>query len=436
MSKDKKSRLIDFYIQCKNKKGIDKKVTVTDMKLGLKISSETIIKLFGSWDKFVAEANSVYAKGLTVDEQTLLSEVGRKFDPTATKKQCIEDLRAIQKLNPRSFITRIFYRNNGKYSDSTWSVHFGTFKEFRKQAGLELSRAQHKLEKEVAKYSSVDYLRDFVKAEVTPYLNKHEVKLSNKRFKTVIVGSDFHDIDCDEFILGVFIDTCKRLQPDVIVLNGDLFDCYDASKYDKDVRQLKIVERFEYVKKNIFKPLRDSCPNSQIDFILGNHEWRIVNIISAKTPNFRVLLSDVMGISLKDVFGVDEFKINLISKMNFSAFSMAERNNELKKNYRIYYNCFVVGHFKDLGYGMSGTSGHCHRPSTETFTNIKMGKCFWVETGCICFTDAEYIDHRDKWGNSFLIAHIDTKEERVNPEHIIISGNNVVVHGVRYERKN
>lgn len=374
------------------------------------------------------------AKKTTAEDKTLLSERADKRKQ-ATKEECIQDLRSLQLEHPDRYLSRNFYRVHGSISDSAWDCHYGTFKEFRRQAGLELTRQQHKLELDVARHSSVDYLRKFHEAEVLPYSSKYDSPLSTKRYKTVLVGSDFHDIDCDEFVLSVFIDTARRLQPDVIVLNGDVFDCYDSSKYDKDIRELKIVERFEFVKEKIFSPLREACPNSQMDLILGNHEWRIVNLLAAKTPNIRVILSDVMGLTLADVFGLEKYRINLVSKVDLAAFTEADRKKELRKNFRVYYDCFVVGHFKDLSTGMSGSSGHCHRPHTQTYTNLVRGKLSWVETGCMCHTEAGYVQHRDKWGQSFLIAHIDTEEKRVNPEHIIFAGDFIVVHGVRYTRK-
>jgi len=432
-----RKQLIKSYIDLKRKEK-DQTISIfrDDFVRCSPFSKRLIVKLFGSWGSFRNEAEEECYKKLPKKARALLSERSKKFDENATKDSCIDNLRLVQEENPTSDISRNFYREIGKYSDSTWSRFFGTFQEFRRQAGIELTRHQHKLEREVAKHASYDNLREFFRTEVLPFHNKFDkFNSNNNRYKTILVGSDFHDVDCDEFVLSVFIDTARRLQPDVIVLNGDLFDLYDCSKYSKDLRQLKIVERFDFVKRNIFKPLRELCPNTQIDFILGNHEWRLLNLLSDKTPNLKVILADVMGLSLADVFGLDEFQINMVCKLDLTAFTKTDMKNELRQNYRVYYDCFVAGHFKDLGYGMSGTSGHCHRPATITFTNLIMGKCSWVETGCMCITDAEYVPHRSKWTNSFLIAHIDAACKSVSPEHIIVPYDNVVIHGVRYERE-
>ena len=52
-----------------------------------------------------------------------------------TLDECVNNLRAIAKANPANDISRNFYRVHGLYSESTWNVYFGTFAEFKRQAG-------------------------------------------------------------------------------------------------------------------------------------------------------------------------------------------------------------------------------------------------------------------------------------------------------------
>lgn len=368
-------------------------------------------------------------------EKALLSERNKKFNPNASADDCIADLRALQESFPIKHITRNFYRINGTYSDGTWNQFFGTFLEFRRQAGLELTRNQHSLERKIAKHASLDTYRKFYDEEVLPYHKKFEKDAQYPgRFKSILVGSDFHDIHVDPFCLGVFIDTARRIQPDIIVLNGDIFDMYEFSRFSIDPRDIKITERFTFVKTHILGALRRYCPNAQIDLIIGNHEWRILKHLADKTPAMRIILSDVMGLSLSDVFGLDEFEVNLIAKLDLAAFNEPDIKDELRENYRVYYDAFVVSHFKDLGFGLSGTSGHTHKPEQDTFVNIPMGRCTWTTTGCIAETRAEYVEGRDKWTNSFLLAHIDTETKSVVPEHFVITKDHVVVHGKMYCR--
>lgn len=370
----------------------------------------------------------------TQGEQSILSESTKKYDPNATAQDCINDLRSIQQQFPLKFITRNFYRIHGKYSEKTWNSHFGTFNEYRSQAGLQHGRDVRKLERQIAKHASVDIYRNFYDEEVKPYMGKYEKNGDAKRIKTIVVGSDFHDIDVDPFMLAVFIDTCRRIQPDNIIFNGDIYDNYEFGKYDKDPRKMNVIKRVNFVKTHIFGPIREACPNAQMDLVIGNHEWRILTLLANKLPEMKIILADLMGLTLANLFGLDEFKINLVSKLDLAAWNARDQKNELKENFKVYYGCFVAAHIKDYGFGMSGTSGHSHRPEMKTDANLPMGKISWATTGCMADTRAEYVEGPDRWTNGFNIVHVDTLEKTVQQIQILAPGNFVEVAGKFYMR--
>lgn len=368
----------------------------------------------------------------TMRAQALMSESSKKFDPNATPEQLVADLRSVQAAHPDKFISRNFYRVHGKYSEKTWDCVYGTFQEFKRQAGLELSRNQQQLERHIAKHASLDVYRDFQASEITPWVGKYEKPNDGGRTKTMLIASDFHDKEVDPFVLAVFLDTAKRIQPDVIVLNGDILDLYEFSRFDKDPRQIDLKGRFDFVRENIFKPLRDACPNAQIDFTLGNHEQRLLKHLADRTPFMRVLM-DLWGATLAGLFGLDEFKINLVTKWDLCAWRPGETREQAKKNYKVYYDCFVVNHTGNEGFGMSGTSGHVHRPDVKTSASVN-GPLVWTITGCMCRTNAEYTTTMEKWHNSFLIVHVDTEKKQVVPEHILFSDHMTCVGGQYYYR--
>lgn len=148
----------------------------------------------------------------TFREKVLLSEQTKKFDPDATREGCIEDLRRVQGDNEFAFITMNFYRLHGKYSDDTWIPFFGTFLEFRRQAGLEHTRHQHKLQREIARHASHGHYRDYYEREVLPYHLKYE-KDHKGDLLNIMVASDLHDLEMDQFAFSVFLDQCFRIQP-------------------------------------------------------------------------------------------------------------------------------------------------------------------------------------------------------------------------------
>ena len=368
-------------------------------------------------------------------EEKLLSERKEKVNPNATPEECIADLRALQEEHPEKFISRNFYRHAGSLSDSTWDRHFGTFSEFRKQAKLELSRPQQKLEKDIAKHASFDHYVKFFQTEVYPYHNKYEKKFKPGHIKTIMVASDLHDKEIDRFAWSVFVDQVRRTQPDIIVLNGDIFDLYEFSNYGIDPRRAALKEAFDFVKKEIFAALREAAPNAQIDFVMGNHEFRLLRHIADRSPHLRVLMSDVLDIGFAQIFGLDEFKINWISKLDFKAYSKNDINKELKKNFKIYFDAFVCSHEPDSGLkGLSGTNGHHHTVNLQSNFDILRGPVFWVQTPGMHRLDAEYIGGAVRWNLGYMVAYVNTDLKQVICHTVTIHPDWAFVNGVYYKR--
>ncbi len=187
-----------------------------------------------------------------------------------TREQCIADLRAMAINNPELSITRNYYRVHGKYAESVWSAWAGTFSEFKRQAGIELTRQQHQVERNVARHASVDHYRALSDQRVD--FGEQYLRESPGRFKTLLVASDLHDKEIDPFFNRVMQDTARRVQPDVISLVGDVFDLPEFGKYTVDPREWDVVGRIKFAHDSILKPLREAAPNAQIDLIEGNHE--------------------------------------------------------------------------------------------------------------------------------------------------------------------
>mgnify|MGYP003607997421 CR=1 FL=1 len=404
------------------------------------VDEDLISTEFDDYSDYVTQAEEYYFKKLPQEQRALLSEMNKKFDGQATKEDCIADLRRLKEEYPLS-ISRNFYRENGKYSDATWSRFFGTFHEFRRQAGLELNRHQHAAEKGIAKHASVDHYRAFYQEQLTPFHKKYVKDQLPTRFKRIFVLSDLHDVDVDNFTLGVCIAECKRRQPDVIVLNGDIYDLYEFSRFTQDIRNVDIVGRFNFVKDRILRPLREACPNAQIDFIAGNHEFRLITLLADQTPGLRVLLHDVMGVTCNAVFGLDEFQINWVSKFDLGAFTKFDAKKEISKNFKVYYGCYAVTHEPDpmLKKTMSGTHGHHHRASLETSTCVlsdsSMQDLSWVQTPAMCVPDAEYLRKIPSWNRGFLEVVIDTERKQVQQKLHICNEDWVEIDGIVYDRK-
>jgi len=172
----------------------------------------------------------------------------------------------------------------------------------------------------------------------------------------------------------------------------------------------------------------------QEDLLVGNHELRLLKHIADRSPFLKVLLDEVMGMTMEDVFGVNKHKINLICKLDLRAYKAMEVRDQIRQNYEVYYGCYACTHEPDPGLGMSGTNGHYHKAILNTFTNLQMGNCSWIQTPAMHRMDAVYIKGRNKADLGFLIAHVNAFEQTVSQYPVIFQENWVCINGIYYKR--
>lgn len=377
------------------------------------------------------EGRSELSTLLRLDSSPLSETIIPKLHE-GTAEEVLHDVRALAEANPERVLTRNYYRIHGSYSESVWNRYFGTFLELRRQAGILLTRQQHQLERQIAKHASVDHYRD-MNADRNSYGHKYD-RPTSKRFKQVVVASDFHDKNVDKFMLEVFLDTLKRVQPDVVCLGGDVLDLPEFSKYFCDPRDFDVVGRIKFAHEHILKPIREACPDAQIDFIEGNHEFRLLKHLADATPALRAVLSDLHGMTISSLLGLDKFQINYIAKGDLAAYTLSDVHKQVAKNYKVYWDCFAVSHESDgKKLGVPGINGHHHKTVIEPQYSHQFGAYNWIQIGCGHKLDAEYC--HPKWQHGFCIVTCDTETKQTVFDTITFSENFAVVGGKFYERK-
>ncbi len=348
-----------------------------------------------------------------------MSEDSSKFMEHWTADDCIAELRRIAEIDPEKIVTRNYFRNHSSISESTWNRYFGTFEEFKRQAGIKLSRQQHAHERAIAKHASVDHYRR-INVERQDWAEKY-VRENANRFKTMLVCSDLHDVEIDLFYLRVLIDTAKRAQPDVIVLAGDIFDLPEFGKYSVDPREWNVVGRIKFAHEQILQPLREACPNSQIDFIEGNHEARMLRQLADATPALRAVLSDLHGFTISKLLGLDRYEINYVAKADLAAFTKRDFERELASNYKIYYDTVLIHHFPHArNMGLPGVNGHHHRHQVWSEFNPIYGAYEWHQLGAGHKRSASYCEG-ERWHNGFVMVNVDAETKATNFDYVSVT---------------
>lgn len=348
-----------------------------------------------------------------------MSEDSSKFMEHWTAEDCMNELRRIAEIDPEKIVTRNYFRNHSSISESTWNRYFGTFEEFKRQAGIKLSRQQHAHERAIAKHASVDHYRR-INIERQDWAEKY-VRENANRFKSMLVCSDLHDVEIDLFYLRVLIDTAKRNQPDVIVLAGDIFDLPEFGKYSVDPREWNVVGRIKFAHEQILQPLREACPNAQIDFIEGNHEARLLRQLADATPALRAVLSDLHGFTISKLLGLDRYEINYIAKADLAAFTKRDFERELASNYKIYFDTVLIHHFPHArSMGLPGVNGHHHRHQVWSEFNPIYGPYEWHQLGAGHKRSASYCEG-ERWHNGFVMVNVDTETKATNFDYVSVT---------------
>ncbi|WP_157130292.1 metallophosphoesterase [Burkholderia pseudomallei] len=381
------------------------------------------------------------ARALGMPESTLrgrlrgavpLSEDQRKFQPDWTADDCIAELQRIAKIDDTKVITRNYFRVHSDISESTWNRHFGTFLEFKRQAGIILSRHAHGMERAIAKHASKDNQRR-MNAEKQQWEGKY-LRSNAQRWQSCLVGSDIHDKLCDPFYRRLFIETAQRAQPEKIVLNGDIFDLTEFGKYTQDPRQFDVLGRLKWVHQFLAE-LRQVAPDAEIIFVEGNHEFRLLRHMTEATPALMVVLADLHGMTVPDLLGLTKYEVNYIARMDLAAFNEADIKKELAKNYVLLWDALLFHHFpegRNMGY--PGANGHHHKHLVWNHYSPQFGPYEWHQLGAGHIRQASYCAG-EKWSNGFLLCHVDTHTKRTQFEYIDCSHGHAMIGGRFYERQ-
>lgn len=340
-------------------------------------------------------------------------------DVIYTAQDCIDDLVRVAEENPEQLtITRDFYRNQSNIPEKAWTAHFGNYAEFQRQAGLKHTRYANKLRNQAARHAAVDDVRRLTESR-KDLDRKYQRESLDPRFKTMIACSDLHDIECDPFYLRVLIETIKDVQPDVVCLNGDIFDLPEFGKYSVDPREWDVVGRIN-AGLDIVRKIREAAPDSQIDFIEGNHEARVIKHLIECSPAIKHLLYGLHDFDIPKLFKLDEYEVNYVANADLHTFTDAQLRKEMIKNYKVYWGCILAHHFPEgRNRGFPGFHGHHHKHLVWSEYDAKFGSYEWHQLGAGHKRVASYCDG-SLWNNGFMIATADTKTMSVDFNYVSV----------------
>lgn len=206
----------------------------------------------------------------------------------------------------------------------------------------------------------------------------------------------YHKLD----VLKIALEVAKEERVNKIILNGDIFDFYGVSRWDRRPDRKLIKEELELGKK-FTNHLRKMFPSEEIIFKVGNHEDRLQQYIMKRAPELYGLdcitipeLLDMKNLGFKYVGSTQFIQAGALTVihghelMNSGAVVNVSRTKRLKAQDNIIF-------------------GHHHRTQSDFGTSIK-GKTHgsWA-VGCLCgLRPAYFTEGFMNWNHGFAIIDV------------------------------
>lgn len=323
------------------------------------------------------------------------------------------------------------YRELGHFPEILITDVFGNHQEFQRAAGLHDPRGTAKVKNLIARLSTEEKIRAYAEEGIEPYYGIYDEKIAAMEGTVrVMVVADIHGKWRDPFAWSVFLDCLKRVKPHILVMNGDVVDFPKVGRYTQmpGAGNLMLQEEINYVKSHIFAEIREIYDGPLI-WTVGNHEQRLVRYLADTSPS----LADLDCLRFDQLFGVADYDIEMVFGGSFLAPYQRDRSKNIARTHKKLFDCFVISHGTAMGpkgveselqyYGMSGTSGHTHRPAIYSRGTEACPGMSWTNPGMMAHRACakDYRETRvNEWTNGFAVFTIQTGLKRVVPELCII----------------
>lgn len=217
----------------------------------------------------------------------------------------------------------------------------------------------------------------------------------------LLVLSDVHLPFHDRRAIERAINEGVRRGCDAILLNGDMMDCYQLSRFDRTPGESLIKKEVEQMRQ-LFRHLRDKFPEAPITWKLGNHEKRLEIYLKTKAP-------ELWDIGLPEFIfgrltGAEEVGAEIISdkRIIVSGHLKWLHGHEYKAGFAEPVNP-ARGLF--LRAKTTCAAGHWHQPSQHTEPILGGRHISTWSTGCLCQLNPKYMP-LNKWRHGFAIQEL------------------------------
>ena len=226
------------------------------------------------------------------------------------------------------------------------------------------------------------------------------------RGKTLLVGGDAHFWPGQKSLIWeAFVEAAHELQPDAIILNGDMIDGTRVSRHPRLRNQAapRIVDELKECKRQI-----ERLPDAKVKvWTLGNHDQRVDHYLANNAPE-----ADDLAGSLTSWFPNWEFGYGVMINHNLPRVIPAE--------VRHYYRMGIHARHSNVLYsGIHIITNHTHGAGVTPFNN-RMGRIYGIETGMLNSNHAPQFEYgmgaQNRANGGFAVLTFDDEGHLLPPE--------------------
>lgn len=276
------------------------------------------------------------------------------------------------------------------------------------RSSIRLARGSHGIKDKKNIKTIADVQRKFPNGVVyNPYQLPDQEHHDNRYFslgvnKDTVIGllSDIHIPYQDNQALTVALDHCKKAKVTHLILNGDVMDCYQISRFEKDPSKRSFKYELDTVRA-FLTTLADRFKGVRIIFKEGNHENRYMRFMRSKAPELLGIeafnLSVLLG--LKQL-GIDHVPDNkLIQAGNLIIIHGHEFGQQIFSPVNPARGYFLKAKTNVIG-------GHNHQVSAHSENRLDGKQIVAYSTGHLADPNPEY-KPINNWSHGFaIITHI------------------------------
>lgn len=252
--------------------------------------------------------------------------------------------------------------------------------------------------------------------------------------RTTLILPDIQYPYHDALMLKKLISVAADIQPDAILQIGDGIDFPQVSQWSKGNAgeyTADLQEHIDHYRSEFLVPIRNECPDAEIDWLEGNHDLRIRDFVRRYAAPLGVL----RNLEIPALFQLDDLGIRYVKgPVRIGTNTYAIHGHE-SGGYSATPSAWDLKFTKRYGSDKSFVFGHTHQPFIIHRAFGYEGKVsprFTMNVGSIMDpVAASYVkDGAVSWVMSFALLRDDGK--RVWPELVTATDRKFYVNGKRY----